>query len=47
VNSTGIFGTASGKKQTTVTPECNLNKEVNVLDSLDTFGNPALAGMIA
>ena len=47
VNSSGIFGTASGKKQTTVTPECNLNKESNVLDSLDTFGNPALAGMLA
>ena len=46
VNTSGIFGSAS-KKQATVTPECNLNKEVSVLDSLDTFGNPALAGMIA
>ena len=48
-NNSGIFSTAGKKKQTVVTPECNLGKEENVLDSLPEagFGNPALAGMIA
>jgi hydroxypyruvate isomerase len=48
MNTSGIFGTASKKKQTTVTPECNLGKEENVLDTLPNsgFGNPALAGIV-
>ena len=48
-NTSGLFDMNSKKKQVTVTPECNLNREGNVLDSLpaSTFGNPALAGAIA
>lgn len=47
-NTSGLFSTNNKKKQTTVTPECNLNREGNVLDTLpeSTFGNPALAGAI-
>ena len=47
-NTSGLFDMNSKKKQVTVTPECNLNREGNVLDSLpaSTFGNPALAGAI-
>jgi len=49
VNSTGLFSNASKKKQVTVTPECNLNREVSVLDTLPDsgFGNPVLAGVVA
>ena len=48
-NTTGLFDKPSKKKQVTVTPECNLNREGNVLDTLpdSSFGNPALAGMVA
>ena len=48
-NSTGLFDKPSKKKQVTVTPECTMNKEGNVLDTLPDagFGNPALAGMLA
>ena len=48
-NTSGLFSTNNKKKQVTVTPECNLNREGNVLDTLpeSTFGNPALAGVIA
>lgn len=47
-NTSGLFSANNKKKQTTVTPECNLNREGNVLDTLpeSTFGNPALAGAI-
>ena len=48
-NSSGLFDKPSKKKQVTVTPECTMNKEGNVLDTLPDagFGNPALAGMLA
>ena len=48
-NTSGLFDKPSKKKQVTVTPECTMNKEGNVLDTLPDagFGNPALAGMIA
>ena len=49
VNSTGLFSNAGKKKQVTVTPECNLNREGSVLDTLPEsgFGNPVLAGAVA
>ena len=48
-NSSSLFSNAARKKQATITPDCTLGKETNVLDSLPEagFGNPALAGMIA
>jgi len=48
-NSSSLFANAARKKQATITPDCTLGKETNVLDSLPEaeFGNPALAGMIA
>lgn len=48
-NTSGLFSTNNKKKQVTVTPECNLNRESNVLDTLpeSTFSNSVLAGSIA
>lgn len=45
----GLFADVSKKKQVTVTPECNINREGNVLDTLPQagFGNPALANVVA